>query len=122
VEANQAFRNVGGGTFASRLNGGSYRQWARYGMADLDNDGDLDGGQHLRSSAQLFENRCAAGPSEVDLHWAERQYPRPRRAVILHTSAGTYTRDVRAGSGYLSGDLARVHLAPPGPRSCGWRC
>jgi hypothetical protein len=31
----------------------------------------------------------------------------------LHTSAGTYTRDVRASSGYLSGDATRVHFGFP---------
>jgi hypothetical protein len=32
---------------------------------------------------------------------------------VLYTSAGTYYRDVRAASGYLSGDPSRVHFGFP---------
>lgn len=34
-------------------------------------------------------------------------------APIIHTTPGSYTRDVRAGSGYLSGDSPRVHFGFP---------
>jgi hypothetical protein len=33
--------------------------------------------------------------------------------VTLHASTGSYHRDVRAASGYLSGDPARLHFGFP---------
>jgi hypothetical protein len=33
--------------------------------------------------------------------------------VALHTGAGTLWRDVRSGSGYLSGDPPRLHFGFP---------
>ena len=32
---------------------------------------------------------------------------------MKHTSAGTFWRDVRSGSGYLSGDPPRLHFGIP---------
>jgi hypothetical protein len=118
VEANQAFRNLGGETFASAPQWGleSTASGRGLSLADLDNDGDLDMVvNNLRSAAQLFENQlCGGAGLEVDLRWADSANTRALGAqLILHTSAGTYTRDVRAGSGYLSGDPARVHFGVP---------
>ncbi|MBK7894834.1 MAG: VCBS repeat-containing protein [Anaerolineaceae bacterium] len=118
VEENQAYQNVSGNFFepAPEWQLGSNESGRGMSMADLDNDGDLDiVVNNLRSQAQLFENRLCRGASlEVDLRWPES----PNRfaigaKLILHTSTGSYTRDVRANSGYLSGDTTRVHFGFP---------
>lgn len=118
VEENQAFHNYKGLLFAAtpqwKLN--STRSGRSMVMADLDLDGNLDiVVNNLRSPAQLFENRLCAGSSlEVELNWPQVQNRQALGAhLLLHTSAGTYTRDVRAASGYLSGDPARVHFGFP---------
>jgi len=118
VEANQALRNQGNGYFipAPEWGLGSTASGRGMSMADLNNDGNLDiVVNNLESPAQLFENRLCGGSSlEVDLFWPGSANSRALGAeLVLHTSAGTYYRDVRAGSGYLSGDPARVHLGFP---------
>jgi hypothetical protein len=40
--------------------------------------------------------------------------------VVLHTNAGSYTRDVRAAAGYLSGPAARVHFGFPKDAALEW--
>lgn len=85
-------------------------------QSTLDNDGDLDiVVNDLRSPAQLFENQlCGGSGLEVELSWPGSGNTRGLGAqLVLLTSAGSYTRDVRAGSGYLSGDPARVHFGFP---------
>jgi hypothetical protein len=82
-------------------------------MADLNGDGRLDiAVNNLRDPAQVFENRLCGGASlEVDLRWPDSGNTRAVGArLALHTSAGSYYRDVRAGSGYLSGDPSQVHF------------
>lgn len=118
VEQNQALRNLGDGNFAPApgWNLGSTASGRGMSMADLDNDGDLDiVVNNLRSPAQLFENQlCGGSGLEVELSWPGSGNTRALGGLlILHTSAGSYTRDVRAGSGYLSGDPARVHFGLP---------
>jgi hypothetical protein len=118
VEQNQALRNRGDGTFAPApgWNLGSTASGRGMSMADLDNDGDLDiVVNNLRSPAQLFENQlCGDSSLEVELSWPGSGNTRALGAkLVLHTSTGSYTRDVRAGSGYLSGDPARVHFGFP---------
>jgi enediyne biosynthesis protein E4 len=118
VEANQAFQNQGGGTFepAPQWGLGSLASGRGMMMGDLDNDGDLDIViNNLRSSAQLFENRICGGASlQVDLRWAGTPNPFALGAHLrLQTDRGEYLRDVRASSGYLSGDPARVHFGLP---------
>jgi hypothetical protein len=118
VEQNQALRNLGDGTFAPAPNWnlGSTASGRGMSMADLDNDGDLDiVVNNLRSPAQLFENRlCGGSGLEVELIWLESGNTRALGGqLVLHTSAGSYARDVRAGSGYLSGDSPRIHFGFP---------
>lgn len=118
VEENQAYQNVNGEFFQSAPDWqlGSNESGRGMSMADLDNDGDLDiVVNNLRSQAQLFENRLCSGASlEVDLHWLESPNPFALGTkLILYTSTGDYTRDVRASSGYLSGDATRVHFGFP---------
>jgi hypothetical protein len=118
VEQNQALRNLGDGIFAPApgWNLGSAASGRGMSMADLDNDGDLDiVVNNLRAPAQLFENQlCGGSGLEVELSWPGSGNTRALGAqLVLHTSAGAYTRDVRADSGYLSGDPARGHFGFP---------
>lgn len=117
-EANQALRNDGTGYFrpAPEWGLGSLASGRGMSMADLDGDGDLDiVVNNLQTPAQLFENQVCAGKSLlVDLLWPESKNRRALGArLTLHTSIGNLTRDVRASSGYLSGDPARVHFGFP---------
>jgi enediyne biosynthesis protein E4 len=118
VEENQAFRNVGGGKFtpmpAWEL--GSLRSGRGMSMADLDGDGDLDiVVNNLASASQLFENQVCGGSSlQVELNWPESHNRSGIGArLTLVTDKGTYYRDVRVSSGYLSGDPTRVHFGFP---------
>lgn len=118
IEENQAFRNVGQAEFAPAA------EWAlnstaggrSMSMADFDLDGDLDiVVNNLMAPAHIFENRHCEGESlEVDLYWPQSGNARAIGAVIyLDTGAERMRRDVRAASGYLSGDPARVHFGFP---------
>jgi hypothetical protein len=118
VEHNQALRNDGGGSFtaAPQWGLGSEASGRGMSMADMDNDGDLDiVVNNLRSPAQLFENRlCGGAGLEVALRWPASPNTRALGAQLaLHTDAGTFYREMRAGSGYLSGDPALVHFGVP---------
>lgn len=118
VEQNQVFRNTGAGRFepAPQWNLGATASGRGMSMADLDGDGDLDiVVNNVQSPALVFENRlCGGSGVEVDLRWPHQNTRAIGAHVALVTSAGTYTRDVRAMSGYLSGDTAQVHFGVPG--------
>jgi hypothetical protein len=118
VEQNQVFRNNGLGQFVPmpewRL--GSTLSGRGLSMGDLDGDSDLDVViNNLRGPAQLFENRLCGGSSlQVDLFWPGSGNSRAIGATLaLHTDRGTFYRDVRAMSGYLSGDPTRIHFGFP---------
>ncbi|MBI3957169.1 MAG: CRTAC1 family protein [Chloroflexi bacterium] len=115
VEENQALRNLGDGDFAPVPQWGLGATASGRGMvlADMDGDGDLDAVvNNLRSSALLLENRLCAGPGlAVDLRWPGSANPFAVGAQVeLVTSQGVLRRDVRASSGYLSGDPLRLHF------------
>jgi len=118
VEENQAFRNTGRGQFSPapewKLNAtGGGRGMS---MADLDSDGDLEiVVNNLLAPAQIFENQLCSGRSlQVDLLWPSSQNTRALGAQLtLHSSTGSYYREIRAASGYLSGNSARVHFGLP---------
>lgn len=118
VEQNQAFRNDGSSHFITTPEWGlnATTGGRSMSMADLDNDGDLDiVVNNLLSPAQIFENQLCGGASvEVDLFWPQSQNSRALGAqLVLQTNNGTYYRQVRASSGYLSGDPARIHFGLP---------
>ena len=118
VEKNQAFQNVAGSRFrlAPEWGLGADSGGRGMSMADLDNDGDLDiVVNNLLSPAQIFENQlCRGAALAVDLFWPQSQNTHALGAkLVLHTSTGSYTRNVRAASGYLSGDPSRIHFGFP---------
>ena len=91
-------------------------------FADLDNDGDLDVVvNNLSAVSMLFENRlCTGAALEVELHWAGAPNHRAIGArLLLHTAAGTLSREMRASSGYLSSDPPRVHFGVGEPDTAG---
>ena len=115
VEENRALRNDNGEfTLAADWGLGSTRSGRGMSMADFDQDGDLDiVVNNLNSPAQLFENRlCDLGDSlAVELRWpgAANEFAIGAQ-VTLQTDLGVQVRDVRAISGYLSGDPVRLHF------------
>ena len=118
VEENQAFRNDGAGMFAVMPDWGLQASASGRGlsMADLDGDGDLDlVVNNLRSAALLFENRLCGGASlQVDLVHSGGLNPQAIGAqLVLHSPVGAMSREIKSGSGYLSGDPARVHFGFP---------
>ncbi|MFN8527366.1 MAG: CRTAC1 family protein [Anaerolineae bacterium] len=118
VEPDAAFHNDGGVRFVPAPEWGldSLRGGRGMSMGDLDNDGDLDiVVNNLNAPAQLFENRLCGGASlQVELRWPGSPNPFGIGArLVLITSSGTYTREMQAASGYISGDPARVHFGFP---------
>ncbi|MCB9159398.1 MAG: CRTAC1 family protein [Caldilineaceae bacterium] len=117
VEENQVLRNTGDGFVAMPAWGLNATAGGRaMSMADFDGDGDLDiVVNNLRAPAVLYENQLCGGDALVV------QLAQPgvqNRDAIgarlgLLTDKGLYTRDVRAGSGYISGDPTQVHFGLP---------
>ena len=124
IEENQALRNTGEGSFAAAPEWGLNATQSGRGMsfADLDNDGDLDVVvNNLSAVSMLFENRlCTGAALEVELHWEAVPNHRAIGArLLLHTAAGTLSREMRASSGYLSSDPPRVHFGVGEPDTAG---
>ena len=117
VEPNMVFRNRHGQfVYQQDWSLDSLASGRSMSMADLDLDGDLDiVVNNLRSPAQVFENSICNGDGLlVDLRWQGSQNLKAISAQLtLDTSAGIMTRDIRAASGYLSGDLAQAHFGIP---------
>jgi enediyne biosynthesis protein E4 len=118
VEENQALRNDGRGFFepAPGWTLGSTRSGRSMSMADLNGNGQLDiVVNNLESPAQLFENRLCGGDSlVVAMAWPGSGNVFALGAEVrLVTDHGVLRRDVRAGSGYLSGDPPQLHFGFP---------
>jgi len=125
VEENQALKNDGSGSFEPMPEWGLGATESGRGMsmADLDGDGDLDiVVNNLRAQARLFENQLCEGSSlQVDLFWPGTGNTRALGAILaLHTGEGAMVRQVKAASGYLSGDAARVHFGLAEGTRPGW--
>jgi hypothetical protein len=125
VEENQVLGNDGQGNFqpVPEWGLGSIQSGRGMSMADLDGDRDLDiVVNNLRTPAQLFENQLCTGNSlQVDLLWPNSGNTRALgSSLALHSSEGTYHRQVKASSGYLSGDPARVHFGFPDDTQLDW--
>lgn len=118
VEENQVLRNDGQGGFVPEPAWGlnDTAGGRSMSMADLDGDGDLDVIiNNLLSPAVVLENQLCRGTSVlVDLEMPGTVNRFAVGAVAtLNTSSGNFRRDVRVGSGYLSGDPTRLHFGVP---------
>jgi hypothetical protein len=112
VEENRALRNDGSGHFepVTAWGLGSTRSGRGMSMADFVVN-------NLNTPAQLFENRlCGAGAAlEIDLRQPGTANPFAVGAIVtVETNRGNLLRDVRAVSGYLSGDTSRLHVGLAG--------
>ena len=117
VEENQALRNTGDGFTPMPAWGLNAIAGGRaMSMADLDGDGDLDiVVNNLRAPAMLYENQLCGGAALV-VQLAQpgvQNRDAVGARVGLLTDKGLFIRDVRAASGYLSGDPAQVHFGLP---------
>ena len=115
VEENLAFRNDGSGHFTAAPEWGLGDTTGGRGMsmADFDRDGDLDIViNNIGAPAVLYENRLCGGRSaQVALRWPGSANPFGVGARLrLESEQGVQTRELRSGSGYLSGDATEAHF------------
>jgi len=115
VEENLAFRNDGSGHFTAAPEWGLGDTAGGRGMsmADFDRDGDLDIViNNIGAPAVLYENRlCGGSSAQVALRWPGSANPFGVGARLrLQSRQGVQTRELRSGSGYLSGDAAEAHF------------
>ncbi len=115
VEENLVFRNDGTGHFTAAPEWGLGDTAGGRGMsmADFDRDGDLDIViNNIGSTAVLYENRLCGGTSaQVALRWPGSANPFAVGARLrLDSNQGVQTRELRSGSGYLSGDAPEAHF------------
>ena len=115
VEENLAFRNDGTGHFTAAPEWGLGDTAGGRGMsmADIDRDGDLDIViNNIGTAAVLYENRLCGGRSaQVALRWPGSANPFAVGARLrLDSAQGVQTRELRSGSGYLSGDPPEAHF------------
>ena len=115
VEENLAFRNDGTGHFAPAPEWGLGDTAGGRGMsmADFDRDGDLDiVVNNIGAPAVLYENRlCGGRGAQVALRWPGSANPFAVGARLrLESRQGVQTRELRSGSGYLSGDPPEAHF------------
>ena len=125
IEENQALRNNGAGQFNAMPDWGLNQTDGGRGMsmADLDGDGDLDVViNNFLGPATILENQLCEGESLlVDLKWPGSQNPFAIGATVtLQTDKGDLLRNVRAISGYLSGDTPTVHFGFPTDTKIGY--
>ena len=118
VEENQAYRNNRQGGFVPAPEWGLNTLYGGRSMtmADFDGDGDLDIViNNLLDPAQVFENQLCRGASLlVNVRWPGSPNTHALGAtLVLHTSSGVYRRQIRAVSGYLSGNPAQAHFGFP---------
>jgi enediyne biosynthesis protein E4 len=117
IEENQTFVNLGNNTFDHVDWGLAATQSGRgMTMADLDDDGDLDiVVNNLESPSVIFENQlCTDGASlEVSLSSASKNPNAVGATLKLQTDKGTFLREVRVSSSYLSSETSRVHFGLP---------
>ncbi|MDE0230397.1 MAG: CRTAC1 family protein, partial [Spirochaetaceae bacterium] len=115
VEENLAFRNDGTGHFSAAPEWGLGDTAGGRGMsmADFDRDGDLDIViNNIGAAAVLYENRlCGGRGAQVALRWPGSANPFAVGArLYLESAQGVQTRELRSGSGYLSGDPPEAHF------------
>lgn len=116
IEQNRAYRNTGRGRFALNPDWqlSSEASGRSMALADFNNDGRLDAiVNNVGNAAQLFENQVCNGGNalEVELNWqGTRNLAGIGSTIRVKTGVATMQREVRSGSGYLTGTPGRVHF------------
>ncbi len=111
-QPNQLLRNNGDGTFAEVADAGLdvVRSSRGLAMVDIDLDGDLDLAiSNSDEPAEVYENVTAAPGGWLQLSLGDQRSPLGARVEV--TAGGRrQTRELRAGSSYMSQSSAAVHV------------